>query len=69
MRLWDILTMKGLDNIDSLLVLMSAGLLPKDLTEEEVQTLKEHYGEDWFSEMGYDEWETERSKYDSIKLF
>jgi hypothetical protein len=48
---------------------MSAGLLPKDLTEEETQTLKERFGEDWFVVMGYDEWNTERSKYDSIKTF
>ena len=61
--------MKELDSIDSLLVLMSAGLLPKDLTEEETQTLKERFGEDWFVVMGYDEWSTERSKYDSIKTF
>ena len=54
---------------DSLLILMSAGLLPKDLTEEEVQTLQERFGEDWFTVMGYDEWSTERSKYDSIKKF
>ena len=61
--------MKELDSIDSLLVLMSAGLLPKDLTEEETQTLKEHFGEDWFTELGYNEWDYERSKYDSIKTF
>ena len=61
--------MKPLDSVDSLLIFMSAGLLPKDLTEEEVQTLRERYGEDWFTELGYDEWITERSKYDSIKSF
>ena len=61
--------MKVLDSTDSLLILMSAGLLPKDLTEEEVQTLQERFGEDWFTVMGYDEWSTERSKYDSIKKF
>lgn len=67
--MWVISTMKELDSIDSLLVLMSAGLLPKDLTEEEAQTLRERFGDDWFVVMGYDEWNTERSKYDSIKTF
>ena len=34
---------------------MSAGLLPKDLSENECKILSEDYGEDWFHFLGYTE--------------
>ena len=58
-----------IDEVDILLLNMKAGLLPKDLTESEVKLLEERYGSNWFTELGYDEWECERSKYDTLKVF
>lgn len=34
---------------------LSAGLLPENLSKEEVSTLKSHYGDDWFFRLGYSE--------------
>lgn len=36
------------------LVNLQHGGLPKDLTEEEVNLLKKHYGKNWFERLGYD---------------
>lgn len=58
-----------IDEVDNLLLNMKAGLLPKDLTESEVRILEERYGSNWFTELGYDEWEYERSKYDTQKVY
>lgn len=58
-----------IDEVDILLLNMKAGLLPKELTESEVKLLKERFGMNWFTELGYDEWEYERSKYDSQKVY
>lgn len=58
-----------IDEIDILLLNMKAGLLPKELTESEVKLLEERFGMNWFTELGYDEWEYERSKYDSQKVY
>jgi hypothetical protein len=58
-----------IDEVDILLLNMKAGLLPKDLTESEVKLLEERYGSNWFTELGYDEWEYERSNYHTLIVF
>lgn len=55
-----------LDKIDNLLLNLAGGLLPKDLTEDEVDLLKERYDENWFNQLGYTEKNTQRSKYDNL---
>lgn len=58
------------DKVNNLLLNMSSGLLPKDLTEDEVEMLQkradEQYGEntDWFIKLGYSEPKYQRSKFD-----
>jgi hypothetical protein len=42
-----------LSRVDNLLLNMSAGLEPKDLTQEEVALLKHKFGEDWLFKLGY----------------
>jgi len=42
-----------LSEVDNLLLNMTAGLLPEDLSQDECQLLKEKYGEHWFTELGY----------------
>ena len=59
----------NIDEVDILLLNMKAGLLPKDLTESEVLLLDERFGENWFTELGYDDWEYERSRYDIQKVY
>lgn len=56
--------MNEIDKVDKLLLNMSAGLLPVDLDKEEVNLLKERFGNNWFNELGYSEDKHERSKYD-----
>ena len=58
-----------IDELDALLLNMKAGLLPKNLTESEVNLLKERYGEGWFDELGYDDFIVERSKFDTNKIY
>ena len=43
------------DEIDNLLMNMSAGLLPEHLCVAEVNLLKQKYGENWFEKLGYTE--------------
>ena len=57
------------DEVDNLLLNMTAGLLPKDLTESEVKILEDRFGKDWFTELGYTEEKYERSKYDSNNFY
>jgi hypothetical protein len=40
---------------DNIVLNMSAGLLPKDLSENECKILSKDFGEDWFHVLGYDE--------------
>lgn len=58
-----------IDEVDNLLLNMKAGLLPKDLTESEVQLLEERFGKDWFTELGYTEEKYDRSPFDSTKFY
>lgn len=41
--------------IVNILFNLSAGMLPKNLSREEVKVLEDHFGSEWFSEMGYKE--------------
>lgn len=52
------------DAVENLLLNMTAGLLPADLDEEEVKLLEDRFGKNWFNELGYNDDEYERSKYD-----
>lgn len=46
-----------IDDLTNLLLNLSAGVHPKNLTEDEVEILKNEYGEDWLNELGYtEEW-------------
>jgi hypothetical protein len=44
-----------LSPVENLLLNMSAGLLPKDLTHKEITLLQDVYGKDWFTILGYSE--------------
>ena len=59
----------NIDEVDILLLNMKAGLLPKDLTESEVTMLEDRFGDNWFTELGYNDWDYERSRYDIQKLY
>ena len=59
----------NIDEVDILLLNMKAGLLPKDLTESEVTMLEDRFGGNWFTELGYNDWDYERSRYDIQKLY
>jgi hypothetical protein len=43
------------NELQNLLLNMSSGLLPENLTQNEIELLKEYYGENWFEELGYTE--------------
>lgn len=40
---------------DHLLLNLSSGLLPENLSQREVGLLREKYGSNWFEELGYSE--------------
>jgi hypothetical protein len=42
-----------LSRVDNLLLNMSSGLKPEELTHEEVALLKHKFGEDWMLTLGY----------------
>ncbi len=42
-----------LSKVENILLNMQGGLLPKDLTKEEVELLEKEYGKDWFIELGF----------------
>jgi len=43
------------EDVRSILLKLSTGLLPEVLTEKEVKSLKEYLGDDWFYRLGYSE--------------
>jgi hypothetical protein len=43
------------DQTNNLLLNMSGGLLPENLSEEEVYLLVVRYGDNWFEALGYSE--------------
>lgn len=52
-------------DLENLLLNLHGGLRPKHLTKEEVELLEEEYGEDWFEDMGYDDYESyEKPEFD-----
>ncbi len=55
--------MNDSDYIDNLLMNMSGGLLPENLSKEEVDLLKERYGKDWFEYLGYTEPKYKKPKF------
>jgi hypothetical protein len=44
-----------IERIDNLLLDMSGGLLPENLSGNEVDLLKQQFGDDWFIVLGYSE--------------
>ena len=50
-------------DVENLLLNMSAGLQPKDLTQDEVNLLIDKYGINWFEELGYSEPKFEKPKF------
>lgn len=44
-----------IDYYANLMLNMTAGLLPEQLTEKEIAVLVEKHGENWFEELGYTE--------------
>jgi hypothetical protein len=44
-----------IDEIDNIVLNLSAGLLPEHLSQDEVQMLTSRYGVNWFEELGYTE--------------
>jgi hypothetical protein len=50
------------DETNNLLLNMSGGLLPKDLSENEIGLLRDRFGPDWFTKLGYSEPEYERPR-------
>jgi len=41
------------DDVYNIMLNLSGGLMPKDLSKEEVDTLKTELGDDWFWQLGY----------------
>ena len=52
--------------LENLYLNMISGLIPEDLSESEVNLLKENLGDNWFEELGYYEPEYKRSRYDTF---
>lgn len=50
-------------SVENLLLNLSGGLLPENLTSEEVKVLEKEYGPDWFEKMGYTEPEYKRPSF------
>lgn len=52
--------------LENLYCNMASGLLPENLTESEVNLLKQNLGDNWFKDLGYYEPEYKRSRYDTF---
>ena len=52
-----------IDEVDNIILNMSAGVLPEYLVEDEVNMLVSRYGEDWFEKLGYTEPLYKKPKY------
>jgi hypothetical protein len=48
---------ENIDEFENLLLNLHGGLKPQHLSKEDVKLLEENVGEDWFEEMGYDEYD------------
>lgn len=56
--------MFDISEIDNLLLNMASGVLPEHLSKEEVELLKDKFGESWFEKLGYTEPEYKKPKFD-----
>jgi hypothetical protein len=56
-----------MDYLTNLLLNMLSGLRPEELTEYDVQLLRERFGENWFEELGYSEPQYRRPVFDEPK--
>ena len=54
-------------SLDNLLLNMQGGLLPEHLTRSEVEVLEDHFGPDWFENLGYTEPKYKKPFADDIK--
>ena len=54
-----------INGIRNILLNLSGGLLPKDLTKEEVALLEEEFGEMWFYKIGYNEKKFEKPGFEN----
>ena len=43
------------DETNNILLNMSGGLLPENLSENEIKLLEQRFGKDWFHKLGYEE--------------
>lgn len=50
--------------VENLLLNMSAGLLPENLSENEVNLLIDEYGANWFEVLGYNTQEYKKPKFE-----
>lgn len=55
--------MNNTSEIDNILLNLSSGLLPKNLSAHEVELLEKEFGKDWFERLGYKENEYEKPKF------
>jgi hypothetical protein len=51
------------DETNNLLLNLADGCLPEYLTKDEVELLKNRYGENWFEDLGYKEPKYKRPKF------
>jgi hypothetical protein len=52
-----------IDEVSNLLMNMSGGLLPEDLSKEEVELMASEYGDNWFEKLGYTEPRYKKPKF------
>ena len=52
------------NEVENLVLNMSGGLLPENLSKTEVELLKTRYGSNWFNKLGYTEPRYRRSHFD-----
>ena len=57
-----------INDVDNLLLNMSAGLLPVNINEEDCKLLNEYFSYNWFIELGYNDNEYERCPYDLTEV-
>lgn len=50
---------------ENIVLNMSAGLLPENLTKSEVKILIDTYGENWFEKLGYSEPKYKKPKFNN----
>ena len=53
--------------LENLFLNLIGGLLPENLSRDEVELLVERFGENWFEELGYTEPEYKKPEFDREK--